>query len=126
MAVIKKSSKVFSDIPAEIEIRNEARVHLWYENRFGYPIAPYKLVEDAISSFHCTATNIGIRNNENRLFAYYAGSGLEDLFSLIIRPNKRQARKEIYMEKAERWTKNLAEIESDPLVGRSTAPFQSM
>ncbi len=88
-----------------IEIRNEARVHLWYEKRFGHPIVPYKSVEDAISSFHCTATVIGIRNDENGNFTYYAPFGLEDLFSLVIRPNKRPARKEVYMEKAERWVK---------------------
>jgi hypothetical protein len=31
-AVIKTGREVFADLPAEVEIRNEARVHLWYED----------------------------------------------------------------------------------------------
>jgi uncharacterized protein len=103
--IIKRASSVFSCISALVEVRNEARVHLWYEKRFGHPIVQYNSVEDAISSFHCTATTIGIKSDGNGRFRFYAPFGLDDLFSLVIRPNKRQARKEIYTEKAERWKK---------------------
>ena len=34
-AVIKRANRLFADIPATIEVRNEARVHLWYEQKFG-------------------------------------------------------------------------------------------
>src|SRR5690349_9216096 len=36
-AVIRRAQQLFSDIPATIEVRNEARVHLWYEQKFGVP-----------------------------------------------------------------------------------------
>jgi hypothetical protein len=36
---------------AEVEIRDEARVHLWYEAKFGTPCPPYTSAADAIDSF---------------------------------------------------------------------------
>jgi len=45
---IQKGRELFKDIP--VEIKNEARVHLWYEKHFGYPIEPYQSVEDAINA----------------------------------------------------------------------------
>jgi hypothetical protein len=40
-AVIKTGARIFAGLPAVVEIRNEARVHLWYEGHFGVPCAPY-------------------------------------------------------------------------------------
>ncbi|RAJ63650.1 hypothetical protein K376_00745 [Streptomyces sp. PsTaAH-130] len=40
-AVIKAADDVFAGLPAEVEVRNEARVHLWYERKFGVACAPY-------------------------------------------------------------------------------------
>src|SRR4051812_43114526 len=33
--VIQTGEDAFSNLPAAVEIRNEARVHLWYEDHFG-------------------------------------------------------------------------------------------
>ncbi len=38
--VIRAAADVFADLPADVEVRNEARVHLWYERKFGVPCAP--------------------------------------------------------------------------------------
>ncbi len=103
--MIEKSLEIFSGIPVEIEVRNEARVHLWYKDHFGYTIEPYRSVENAIASFPCTATSIGAKYDEKGEFLVYSPFGFEDLFSLIIRPNKRQVTEEIYMEKVNRWKK---------------------
>ncbi len=40
-AVIRAGKAAFAGMPAEVEIRNEARVHLWYEEKFGVPCPPY-------------------------------------------------------------------------------------
>ncbi|MDQ1047341.1 hypothetical protein QFZ76_005577 [Streptomyces sp. V4I2] len=39
-AGIKDYEAVFAAVPGEVEIRNEARVHLWYEEKFGVPCPP--------------------------------------------------------------------------------------
>lgn len=33
--VIQAAARCFADCPCSVEVRNEARVHLWYENHFG-------------------------------------------------------------------------------------------
>ncbi|RPF36133.1 hypothetical protein EDD92_6164 [Streptomyces sp. TLI_185] len=60
-AVIKAGREIFADLPAEVEVRNEARVHLWYEDRFGVPCPPYDSTEAAIDSFAATTCCLGVR-----------------------------------------------------------------
>src|ERR1041384_4034649 len=38
--VIKRAAEAFSDLRASIEIRNQARVHLWYPEKHGVPYPP--------------------------------------------------------------------------------------
>ncbi len=93
---------LFRHLPIKLDVKNEARVHLWYEARFGYPIAPYSSTEEAIASFPTTATALGVRRRAGH-FECCAPFGLDDLFGLVVRPNKRQITRAIYQAKTERW-----------------------
>ena len=46
---------------------------------------------------------MGLVRDEGGRFEAYAAFGLEDLFAMVVRPNKRQTTKEVYLEKADRW-----------------------
>ena len=93
---------LFRALPLKLDVKNEARVHLWYKDRFGYPIEPYSSSADAIATFPTTATSVGIRRVFSK-FECCAPFGLDDLFGLIVRPNKRQVTRSIYEMKADRW-----------------------
>jgi uncharacterized protein len=93
---------LFRYLPIKLDVKNEARVHLWYQERFGYRIRPYRSSPDAIATFPTTATAIGVRRL-HRNFEYCAPFGLDDLFSLVVRPNKKQITRAIYEAKIERW-----------------------
>jgi len=93
---------LFRHLPIRLDVKNEARVHLWYEARFGYPIAPYSSASDAIASFPTTATSLGVRRNGPAVECC-APFGLDDLFGLIVRPNRRQVTRVIYDAKVARW-----------------------
>ena len=93
---------ILSDVPIWIDAKNEARVHLWYESKFGYPIAPYTSVTRAIATFPTTAGAVGIRPTEAGL-SIFAPFGLSDLLGLIVRPNKTQITQAIYERKTARW-----------------------
>jgi uncharacterized protein len=95
--------RLFSGIPIAIDVKNQARVHLWYESHFGYPIQAYSSVEEAINDWPTTATAIGVRVDDQGSFDVYAPYGLNDLFGLMVRPNKAQITEEIYLAKARRW-----------------------
>lgn len=60
-AVIAAGAEAFAGLPAEVEIRNEARVHLWYEQKIGVACAPYASTEAAIDSFAATTCCLGVR-----------------------------------------------------------------
>jgi hypothetical protein len=92
----------FGDLPVKLDVKNEARVHLWYARVFGAPIPPYRSTEDAIASFPTTATAVGVRRTGG-VFECCAPCGLDDLFALRVRPNKRQITPAIYAAKVDRW-----------------------
>ena len=96
------AKELFKDVPIRIDVKNQARVHLWYEEHFGYPIESYQSVEDAINSWPTTATCVGVRYSENECIVY-APYGLNDLFGMIVKPNKVQITEDIYVRKVKRW-----------------------
>lgn len=100
---VARVREMFSDLPVWIDVKNEARVHCWYEAKFGYSIPPYKSTLDAITTFPTTATAVGLRPNGYGL-DYCAPFGLSDLLNGIVRPNKKQITQPIYEQKVKRWT----------------------
>jgi len=94
---------LFADLPVSIDVKNEARVHLWYEEKFGSPIKPYASIEEAIATFPTTATAVGIRPAGDGL-DICATFGLGDLLAPIVRANSRQITREIYERKVNRWS----------------------
>jgi hypothetical protein len=102
---IHKGAEIFKDIPALVEIRNQARVHIWYEKHFGSPIDQYKSVEEAISTWPTTATSIGVRKSADGKFQVFAPFGLDDLLEMVVRANKTKITEKIYQDKVERWIK---------------------
>jgi uncharacterized protein len=98
----KRLRNFFSQVPLKLDVKNEARVHLWYERSFGYPIPPYSSTAEAIATFPTTATAIGVRRDAGK-FQCCAPFGLDDLFQLVVRPNKKQITQRIYENKISRW-----------------------
>lgn len=92
----------FPDCPLKLDIKNQARVSIWYKAHFGYDILPYKSIEAAINTWPTTAASIGVRLEGDRL-QVYAPFGLNDLFSQTVRPNKAQITEQIYDKKVLRW-----------------------
>ena len=106
--VIEKiSSLIQTDL--KFDIKNQARVHLWYSKHFGYDIEPYVSVEHAINTYPTSATAIGIRL-EYGILKVYAPFGLNDLFGMIVRANKTKISPEIYCNKTEKWKSKWDEL----------------
>ncbi len=107
---ILDGAEAFRDVPADVEIRNEARVHLWYEERFGVTCRPYSSSEHAIDQFPATTCCLGVRLEGNGRWRIYAPHGLADVFNLVVRPNPVQAPGHIYEAKARRWLEHWPEL----------------
>lgn len=77
--VIKGAAELFSDIDAEIEFRNQKRVPLWFEKRFGAPYPTPSSAKDCIGKFlvECTCVGIGVEEGAYMLEAPFR---LEDVY----------------------------------------------
>ena len=73
-AVIRRGAELFADLPVPVEIRNEARVHLWYAERFGVPApAPFRDCAGAIDSFVAVCCAVGVTVGRAGRPRVYAG-----------------------------------------------------
>lgn len=70
-----------------VEVRNQARVHLWFEDKFQEAYAPLTSSAEALSRFTTTAFSVGARLEPDDTLTILAPFGLEDLFALRLRPN---------------------------------------
>lgn len=120
-AVIKAGREIFADLPAEVEIRNEARVHLWYEDKFGVPCPPYESSEAAIDSFAATTCCLGVRLETGGRWRVYAPHGLSDVFNLVVRPNPVLAPRSVYEAKSARWREQWPELRVLEWPGRGSS-----
>ena len=102
-AVIQAGRKVFGGIATPVQIRNQARVHLWYEQKFGVPCPPHESSEAAIDTFEATCACLGVRLEPGGRWRVYAPYGLSDVFNLVARPNAGLAPRHVYQAKATRW-----------------------
>lgn len=108
--VIMQVKQIYSDLRIEMDVKNQARVHLWYKDHFGYSIEPYTSIESAINTWPTTATAIGVRMNINNEFKVYAPFGLNDLFGKIVRANKAQITRQIYEKKVSSWLSKWSDL----------------
>lgn len=116
-AVIRRASDLFHDVPAHVELRNEARVHLWYEAKFGTPTAPFTSATDAIDSFASTTCCVGLTRASADGAAgtqVYAPFGLDDVFAMHMRPNRRLAPQSVYDAKVTDYRRRWPSLTSDP------------
>jgi hypothetical protein len=87
-AVIRAAAKACpADLAPLVEVRNQARVHLWFEQHFGEAYAPVRCTDEALSRFVGPAFAVGVRLGRDGRLDVAAPFGLEDMFALRIRPN---------------------------------------
>jgi uncharacterized protein len=98
--VIRRAAALYKDLDIEVEVRNQARVHLWYEQRFGHPRAPLTSAMEGISSFLVTGTCVAIGSDGQGGYRTAQPYGLDDMFDGVLRANKPFAVHELFVTKA--------------------------
>jgi len=102
-AVIRTLHARLAQLGVRIEIRNQARVHLWYPDKHGLPYPALGSSTEGIDRFLTQNTQIGVRRTGDG-YEVYAPHGFDDVAGLIARPNPGpnfSARS--YAVKAARW-----------------------
>jgi hypothetical protein len=99
-AVIRRVALLAGRLGIPVEVRNQARVHLWYRARFGDDYPQLHSAKDGMSRFlvRCTCVGIGVVDGE-----VFAPDGFADLEAGILRINPLLPRPRQWRTKAEQY-----------------------
>jgi hypothetical protein len=102
---IKRAARHFAFADREVQLRNQARVHLWYPKKFGAPYPRLHCACDGVRQFLITACMVAVRPQSNGDLELFAPVGLDDIFDRVIRPNPlwQGPQRPEYLAKAERY-----------------------
>ncbi|MEW6091466.1 MAG: nucleotidyltransferase family protein [Pseudomonadota bacterium] len=97
---IARARAHFAPLGIEVELRNQARVHLWYRGKFGTAYPPLRSSCEGIGRFLAPACMVGVAADGRA----YAPHGFADIEAMTVRPNRApNFSAERYAEKAARW-----------------------
>jgi hypothetical protein len=86
-AVIQRVAAATQDCLGPVEVRNQARVHLWFETRFGCVYPQLSCADEALRYYASVVHAVGVRLEDDGRLDIAAPFGLDDLFAMVIRPN---------------------------------------
>jgi uncharacterized protein len=84
--VQQRVDRVLGRVGVPIEVKNQARVHLWYEEHFGYPYPKLRSAEEGIDRFLVPSTCVGVRRTSSGV-EVHAPNGLASLYAGLLTPN---------------------------------------
>lgn len=84
--VIRQLAKRLARLGARVEVRNQARVHLWYPEKHGLPYPALTCSADGIDRFLTQTTQVGLRRHHSG-HDVHAPNGFSDIAGMIVRPN---------------------------------------
>lgn len=95
--VILRTQQLFQDLGAKVDIKNQARVHLWYGERFGRAYPQLESARDGIDRYLVAGTCIGFDPGTGEVYAPY---GLDDVALGYLRPNTKNIQPDLFHQKA--------------------------
>ena len=113
---IKRAAEHFAFAPREVQLRNQARVHLWYPKKFAIPYPQLHSSCDGVRQFLMPACMVAIQPQSNGNLELFAPLGLDDVFDRLIRPNPlwQGPARERYLEKAARYMRDWPSVRFAP------------
>ncbi|MGZ9113836.1 MAG: nucleotidyltransferase family protein [Brevundimonas sp.] len=86
--VIKRVAAAFDEpFRGIVEVRNQARVPIWFPAHFGEPYDTIAGTDEALERFVAPAFAIGVRLEMDNTISVAAPLGMDDMFALVLRPN---------------------------------------
>ncbi|MBI3229888.1 MAG: nucleotidyltransferase family protein [Burkholderiales bacterium] len=100
-SVIQRAASLFADLPVKVEVRNQARVHLWYEQKFGYAYSPLTSCREGVDRFLIASSCVAISVQANGEYDVYSTHGLQALYDGQLRANPNLASNTMFLAKAQ-------------------------
>jgi hypothetical protein len=100
--VIKRLAARFAHLPLPVQVRNQARVHLWFPQKFGTPFAPLTSSEEMLGRYASKTHAVAARLEADDSLSIFAPFGLDEIFSFRVTPNHALANKAAHEAKGAR------------------------
>ena len=100
--VIRRAAAEFAGVPLPVEVRNQARVHLWYPQKFGTPYPQLTCSADMMHYYASKTHAVAVRLEDDDTLSVLAPFGLADLFGFRITPNPALDNRRTHTAKGER------------------------
>lgn len=113
-AVIRRAETVLGAAPTPVEIRNQARAHLWFPEKFGVAYPPLANVDAALDRFASRTHAVAARLDDAGRIEIVAPFGLEDVFAMRLTPNRALDNQATYERKAARAKALWPELTIEP------------
>jgi hypothetical protein len=85
---IKRLAARFAHLPLPVQVRNQARVHLWFPQKFGATdFAPLTSSEEMLGRYASKTHAVAARLEPDGRMSVLAPFGLDDIFSFRVVPN---------------------------------------
>lgn len=101
--VARAAARVFAGLDGTVTVRNQARTHLWYGERFGVGYPPLTTASEGLLREPANAATIGMKCTGADFFDIYAPLGLGDVWDMVARPNRALPLAHVYEELTARW-----------------------
>jgi uncharacterized protein len=101
-AVIRRVAAATGGCVGPVETRNQARVHLWFRERFGAAYPQLANADESLRYYASVVHSVGVRLDDDDRLDVAAPYGLDDVFAMVIRPNYALANAASHTAKAER------------------------
>ncbi|GGB57891.1 hypothetical protein GCM10011316_32460 [Roseibium aquae] len=100
--VIRRVADAIPELAERIEVRNQARVHLWYENRFGRPYEPLSCSLESLVFYASKTHAVAVRLTQGNALEVHAPFGLANIFAMRLVPNTATNNRATHEEKGAR------------------------
>lgn len=113
-AVVRQAEARFAHLPVPVEVRNQARVHLWFPEKFGQPFAPLSSSADMLFRFASKTHALGMKLDRQSRMEIVAPFGLDTIFSFRVVPNHVLDNRKAHDEKGARAKATWPELHVEP------------
>lgn len=100
--VIRKVAQALPHLASKIETRNQARVHLWYEKRFGAAYPALSCSMESLVNYASKTHSVATRFGPNGSIEIHAPFGLANIFDMRLVPNTALDNRKTHTEKGAR------------------------
>jgi hypothetical protein len=97
-----------------VETRNQARVHLWFEQRFGSAYPPLASADEALRYYASIVHAVGVRLESDGRLDIAVPFGFDDMFAMRVRPNLVLDNAASFARKADRAKSMWPEVAVEP------------